>query len=284
MIKCEEPQYYLFDMTIPFHAVYGGKKLLNDFIEKPRIMKDYIIYLVIEGKIYIKQDNVCSSVEQQEMLFNLPYLPQEGYKKEKSSFYWIHFTSANNPIKITRSELINKLNNDKDFMKNRIIIPTHAKVSNYKNLVLLISLYLQELQENRNSVAEDYFLSLICAEISRQELGKILTKSNDFPFKLKEIVEYINVCSHLINSVDEVACQFGYTSKYLSFLFKKYLNTSPKKYIEDARLNHADSLLLDSNLQINKIASLVGYDDAHVFMKAYKRSRGMTPSIFRNKK
>ena len=276
--------YYVFESTNKFKAVYGGKAIEKAFIQEPRIMKDYVIYIVSEGSIYLSQQDRYVEVKAKQMLLNFPFIKHFGYQKADATFYWFHFTCDKEPQEYQKDRLIEAIKNDKHFLDNKIILPYHCDIKNYNTIVLLISLYLQALTENRNIECENYYVSLICAEISRQEIANLLEDKKEMPYRFKKVVEYFNLYYYSIESIGEMADKFGYNSKYLSALFKKYLNVSPKKYLDDIRVNHADAILVDTDLSIKEIASLVGFDDSHVFMKAYKKSRGMTPTTFRTKK
>jgi len=280
-IELENRQdYYLFKAN-SFHAVYGGKTIKDDFIQDKRIMKDYGVYVVVDGAIHFKQDNLLCSATKGEMLLQFPYIEHGGFKRAYSSFYWFHFTTSTDPIKMTKEEIIEKLNTDIHFFDDLVIIPHKCKLSEYTNITLLINLYLQSLYEKRNQECENSYINLLLSEISRQELIYLDQSKTEIPLKLIQIIEYIDLFFSQDINVKELSKIFGYNSKYLSYLFKKFKNISPKKYLENVRMNHADSILIDTSLNLKEVSSLVGYSDSNQFVKAYKKSRGITPTEFR---
>lgn len=68
----------------------------------------------------------------------------------------------------------------------------------------------------------------------------------------------------------------------IAMLFQSTVNTSPKQYISERRLETAARLLRDSPLKIWQIAELVGYSSLGVFSKAFNRWSGQRPRVYRN--
>ena len=69
--------------------------------------------------------------------------------------------------------------------------------------------------------------------------------------------------------------------KYLSRLFLKKTGKSFLKYKMQLKLSKAESLLKETDLDINSIAYKIGYQNSESFMKAFKKDKGLTPSEFR---
>ncbi len=55
----------------------------------------------------------------------------------------------------------------------------------------------------------------------------------------------------------------------------------PLVYVTECRMDGAEALLSDTDLAIAQIAEYVGYADAFGFRAAFKRHRGLSPSVFR---
>lgn len=74
---------------------------------------------------------------------------------------------------------------------------------------------------------------------------------------------------------------FGYNEKYISHLFKELSGMPLKHFIVKTKMDEANFLLTDTNLDIKVIASRLGYPDAHNFARAYKQYTGLSPSAYR---
>jgi AraC-like DNA-binding protein len=84
-------------------------------------------------------------------------------------------------------------------------------------------------------------------------------------------------------SITNVAKYVNITRGYLYRLFKKYLDSSPQKFLINFRMGKACELLRNSNLYIGDIARSVGYRDVLLFSKIFKKVNGITPTEFRVK-
>ncbi|MCM2998142.1 helix-turn-helix domain-containing protein [Paenibacillus cellulositrophicus] len=78
-----------------------------------------------------------------------------------------------------------------------------------------------------------------------------------------------------------IAKQVGRPEKYVSTVFKESEGEPWFDYLERLRIDKASELLLNRALKIDDIAERVGYNSAHSFRRAFKRARGISPSMFR---
>lgn len=82
-------------------------------------------------------------------------------------------------------------------------------------------------------------------------------------------------------SIDEVAAHVNLNPSYFRHLFKDVLNVSFKEYITDLRLSHARKLLLDTNMNINRVIEEIGYTNISQFYRVFHQHYGMTPAEYR---
>ena len=85
-------------------------------------------------------------------------------------------------------------------------------------------------------------------------------------------------------SLAKVADHIGLSPNHLSAVFKEETGQSFTKYLTDHRIKTAKKLLDTSKKRSSEIAELVGYPDPHYFSSVFKKSTGMTPSQYRDKK
>lgn len=79
-------------------------------------------------------------------------------------------------------------------------------------------------------------------------------------------------------SVERLAEMSHMSDTYFRRLFKRSLGVSPKRYINDLRLEHAQSLLNAGYDTIAAVAEKVGFRDSKNFSTAFKKSFGYPPS------
>ena len=68
---------------------------------------------------------------------------------------------------------------------------------------------------------------------------------------------------------------------YLSAQFKKYQKMNFLDCLTELRINAAKELLADPFRSAAEVASMVGYEDASYFARAFKKRTGMTPTQYR---
>jgi two-component system response regulator YesN len=97
----------------------------------------------------------------------------------------------------------------------------------------------------------------------------------------KFVFEYVEANYGGDLSLDAIAHKLGITGPYLSSYFKEKTGTNFSDYIYTVRMNKATEMLIETDLLIQDIASLVGYFTVASFNRVFKRYTGMTPSEFR---
>ncbi|WP_170328524.1 GlxA family transcriptional regulator [Ruegeria arenilitoris] len=80
-----------------------------------------------------------------------------------------------------------------------------------------------------------------------------------------------------------IASRLGISTRQLERLFGKYLNSTPKKYYVEMRLDRARTLLLQTEDSITDIAMACGYESSGHFSKVYRARFGVSPHAQRNK-
>jgi len=84
-------------------------------------------------------------------------------------------------------------------------------------------------------------------------------------------------------SLDSVSEMLNISSSYLSVLFKKCTGVNFIDYIQELKIKEAKELLKDPLRSASEIASIVGYESASYFTRAFKKKTGLTPSEWRKK-
>ena len=81
--------------------------------------------------------------------------------------------------------------------------------------------------------------------------------------------------------VGAVATRVGLPWETFRKRFRARTGQSPAQYRQQARMQHAATLLANHDLGVAEIAALVGYADGFAFSKAYRRWSGAPPSAGR---
>jgi YesN/AraC family two-component response regulator len=97
----------------------------------------------------------------------------------------------------------------------------------------------------------------------------------------RDVCDYIDM--HYVEdiAVSDIADNLGYSEAYFCKRFKQYFGRGFVSYLTEYRLQRADDLIRTTRLSIKDIGRAVGYTDPNYFTKVFRRSRGVSPSIFR---
>ncbi len=79
----------------------------------------------------------------------------------------------------------------------------------------------------------------------------------------------------------EVAEKVGITPGYLSTLFSQKLSCGFVDYLNEIRIDHACTYLLQNYLKTYEIAYKVGFNDEKYFSKVFRKVKGQSPSEYR---
>lgn len=83
------------------------------------------------------------------------------------------------------------------------------------------------------------------------------------------------------HTVEWYASQMCLAPKYLSNVVKQTLGASPNKYIDEALMRQAKSLLSSTSLSIQQISDRLGFQNQSHFGTFFKRQTGLSPKAFK---
>ena len=82
--------------------------------------------------------------------------------------------------------------------------------------------------------------------------------------------------------IQDVAGILHVHPNYLSTLFRREYDQSPREYLRKVRMNQAKILLTTTEYSISDISSDVGYTNPFQFSKVFKSCYGISPTEYRN--
>lgn len=114
---------------------------------------------------------------------------------------------------------------------------------------------------------------------TRQSTDVLMIQNKEVRKALRFIRENVNRPIR----VSDVVAATSLSHRSLNDQFQKELGTSAGKQLTRARIEYITRLLSDTDMQIQEIATSVGYDDDRHFSRYFKRSTGLTPQAYRRK-
>ncbi len=97
-----------------------------------------------------------------------------------------------------------------------------------------------------------------------------------------EATRFIEENYHLDLDVNTLCRHVNYSRSYLSRIFKSETGMTIPEYANKIRVQHAKSLLSDTNIPMREVATSVGISDPFYFSKIFKAISGQSPSSYRN--
>ena len=137
-----------------------------------------------------------------------------------------------------------------------------------------------EIEQLKNTAQLPNFFNSVIRRYCR------LVQEHSYP-NLKPLtnlaVTYIK--EHLADNltVKDTAKALTVNANYLSTLFHKDMGITFIDFVNRERTKQAAALLQHTNLQIQQIASAVGYNNTSYFAKQFQRFQGISPSDYRRK-
>ncbi|RAP75964.1 helix-turn-helix domain-containing protein [Paenibacillus montanisoli] len=99
--------------------------------------------------------------------------------------------------------------------------------------------------------------------------------------KVEEALAYIDEHYEEDFGLAQVTDIMHCSSTYLNRLLKRYTGSTFYSLLTRKRIEHSKQLLTMDGQTVNEISSAVGYTNVHSFIRAFKRSVGVTPGQFR---
>ena len=94
----------------------------------------------------------------------------------------------------------------------------------------------------------------------------------------RQIDEYIQKNYSKKISLEVMAREFQYEYSYFSKIFRKIKGVTFKKYLNDFRLEKAESLIRHTRLKYSEIAREVGYLNYEHFSRCFREKYGLWPN------
>lgn len=100
---------------------------------------------------------------------------------------------------------------------------------------------------------------------------------------VKKIARYILGHIEQDISMNDLADNLYLTKNYLGELFKQETGISVAEFVNNAKVNRAVILLIESELKWYEIALKLGYNNIEYFTKIFKKTMGVTPQNYRQR-
>lgn len=219
--------------------------------------------IILDGKRYETQSNAC--------ILYTPETPQIYWSKSG--------TFDNDYIKFLPEE--NSFFDEFEIPQNKIFYVEDFDV--IRNEMRDITFFMTERQENYDDELVVRLKSVLHKlEENRVSVDKKLSHKNDKKFLLSQIRKKVE--SNPENwTVDLMAENCFVTRSYFSILYKQTFGVSPQSDIHKFLNDKAIRLISTTNWTVQKIAETLNYNECENFIRAFKKTNGISPLQFRKK-
>jgi AraC-like DNA-binding protein len=130
-------------------------------------------------------------------------------------------------------------------------------------------------------VVLDGIVRLWLRETARALRGK--GEGSELPERLRTVRQHIEANLHDSLRLEDLAARAHLSISQFCAVFNKHFGTSPLQFVHALRMKRAEMLLADQNLMVYEVAERVGYSDALLFSKQFRRHFGVSPRGYRGK-
>ncbi len=271
---------------------------IDNCIHFRRTPDEYIIFFIIEGEMFLTENNIKYHLKRGDMILLEKGLEHYGYKQSTHcTYFYIHFNtddlyfhdiSEDNLFKILQHNRIKYLQGER--INAPICIPKVFSA----NTPLIYENILHNLNQGRHyftSYREFYDIQTACMliniliQISHQFSVKTLDNNDadtrQSTFIVYQLLSYINNNYEKKLSSELIEKRFKCNFDYINRIFKKETGQTIFSYLSNIRIAHAKSLLTSGNLTIGAIAFQTGFNDIYSFSNFFKKHTGFSPSNYR---
>jgi YesN/AraC family two-component response regulator len=285
----------------------GYASFLKNWIHFTRTTDEYILYLVIEGELFLEEEGKHYHLVEGDIFLLEPNKRHKGYQLSTCKYYYFHFNKSTEFQVYNESEQfideliqIRKRSMASDPflpsetpLETEIIIPKHFTIKNKPLLITISSIaysaiedYYQKYENYKLLVSANMLQILILA--SREYITTLFNKANlldgssKVMFSINKLIQFINQNYQDKLNTELIEKYMGLNYDYLNELMKKHYKTTIGKYIQSVRINSAKMLIRETDLKFSEIAYLVGINDPYYFSKLFKNLMGLTPTQYAN--
>ena len=164
------------------------------------------------------------------------------------------------------------------------------KVFGYdKKIYTLIKTFVTE-STSQIPYMNSLMLCLLQETVIRLLQSEFIGQKNDRPVTgarqhyqdelLEKILAYIDETIYEPLSIAELCQKFSMSRSSLQILFKENMDISPKKYINEMKLEKSRQMICENKYTISEIALMLGFNSIHYFSRAFTQKYNMAPSEY----
>ena len=123
----------------------------------------------------------------------------------------------------------------------------------------------------------------LCKEMLEQNILKSnhTSGSNSREFRNYMIDDYLNTYFTDNITLESLAETFYLTPQHVNRIIRRNYGLPFRQQVIHLRVRYAKQLLTETNIRVNRIATMCGYDSQHGFYSVFEKAAGCTPEQYR---
>ncbi len=237
---------------------------------------EYILIYCVEGSGWFELDGSRHKVEPNHF-FILPKGKSHAYGSNPTNpwtIYWMHFDGDKAGF---FSEGLDK---------SSCVNP--EKNSRIEERLHLFEEIFSTLKNGYSKTNLDYSISSLFHFLgSLKFMGayrESLTSKNNQRDVVDEAIHFMRENIHKRLILKEISTYVGFSNSHFSTIFQQKTGYSPLNYLSHLKIQHACHYLDFSDMKINQISMMIGFDDPFYFSRIFSKIMGVSPSGYRTQK
>lgn len=260
-----------YDHLLPKVTTVGRHEVKESWVHSPRFVNINTMIYVIEGTVYISEDEYSYEISKDQVFFLKSGCRQTGTKPiiSGTNWYWVSFETNHNDML------------QSNYPYNILELPKIVQCSCFDKIYSTLShmegLYVSDIPYKSQLL--DGYLHQIFYELLN--LGKSETDEMTSRSIAPKVIRLLNNTLGNKLSADYISNTLGMNYSYISRQFKKETGIPISQYYMKIKVNQAINLFYTTNMNISEISDKLGYPNPYYFSRVFKKVIGMSPTEYK---
>lgn len=256
-----------------FHSLGYFPNAKYHYINRPEGCPENILIYCTKGGGWIELDGKTQAVGENRFVI-LPANRAHSYGANESNpwtIYWIHFKGY-------KSELFSKIYGKVISLDSENTLRIDERFKLFEDIYNV----LQDSHDDGALQYANFGLAYFMGSILYVKTDRDSKTENKYGTSL------IHLATHYMNEnignklrLSDIAGHFGYSVSYFYRLFYKNMGIAPMEYFNQLKVQRSCYYLLNSNMKVNQISIMVGFDDPYYYSRLFKKMMGVSPVRYR---
>ncbi|MDR1644291.1 MAG: AraC family transcriptional regulator [Tannerellaceae bacterium] len=260
---------------LAIHSMGYFPKAGNHYIDREGGCGEYVLIYCVQGEGWYRLDGRLYTVSENQF-FILPAGHPHQYgcgARNPWYIYWIHFKGSCARYVYEKLPGLYRIDVDNDSRINN-------RITFFEELITALELRPDEDMIHYANMSLYHLLSTFIYIHSYRRV-KLRAKGEANSFSISSATHYMNENIGKKITLKEMASHFGYSASHFYRLFLKETHSSPMHYFLRIKIERACRFLLDTEMKINQISFILGFDDPYYFSRSFSKIMGVSPRKYR---